>query len=279
LPISGNQHVFTTEGTFAVYALKNAISTTVLVVTVSKPSTNMPPVSNSDKFVHHVLVEEFSGTWCGNCPQILYGVDLLKLANNKVIFVGVHLFGDDPFITTDGNALANARQVSGVPTGHINRGLNWVTPQYNNLTQVTNSIQNSSDIGIAIQSSLVNTSIQAIVKVRTNQQTLSNAKLHCFLVEDNLKHTQRNYFPNLYGGAGSISNFTYNDVFRKSLTGTQGTVISLQQNEFSANLSTNIASNFNTSNLKLVAFVTDNSGKVLNAFVATVGQNKNFERL
>jgi len=279
LPISGNKYVFNTEGTYAVYALNNTISTTVLVVSVSNPTTSVPPISNTDKFVHHVLVEEFSGTWCGNCPQILYGIDLLKQATNKAVVVGFHLFGDDPFITSDGNALANARQVFSVPTGHIKRADSWITPQYNNLTQVTNAIQSSSDVGIAIQSSLVNTNIQAIVKVRSSLQTLSNARLHCFLVEDNLKHTQRNYYPNLYGGAGSISNFNYNDVFRLSLTGLQGTVISLQQSEYSANLSINIPSQFKTSNLKLVAFVTDNSGKVVNASVAAVGQKKNFERL
>ena len=88
-----------------------------------------------------VLVEEYSGTWCGNCPSILYAVDLLHQQTDNAIVVSTHLFNGDPFITAQGNSLAASLGITGVPAGNINRTTSWTGPQYENVNQVINQIQ------------------------------------------------------------------------------------------------------------------------------------------
>ena len=72
---------FTDIGTFAVYATKGSLTTNVLSIQVNP----VPLVYTG--FVNNILVEEYSGTWCGNCPRLLYGVELiLKLGGMSVPF-------------------------------------------------------------------------------------------------------------------------------------------------------------------------------------------------
>ncbi|MDI9364165.1 MAG: Omp28-related outer membrane protein [Flavobacterium sp.] len=275
LAIASNSFVFSTEGTYAVYAKKDGLATAVLTVVASKLAT--PPPTT---YVHRVLVEEYSGTWCGNCPQILYGVELLKQETNKAVVVGIHLFGGDPFISNAGNTLANKREVYGVPTGRINGTADWTTPQYNYVKQVTNLLENASSVGIAINSLVTNGTLNATVKVSYGATVGAGTKLSLYVVEDNLVYSQRNYYSNLYGGAGTISNFKYDGVLRDILTSVDGDAIANSGNNVTRTFSVNVPGNIsNISKAKLVAFITDAKSKVLNVVEAPIGTNKDYEKL
>jgi hypothetical protein len=279
LAIAGNSYLFATEGTYAVYAKKGALSTAVLTVVSSKMATP-PPSNTSTSYVHRVLVEEYSGTWCGNCPQILYGVELLKRETTKAVVVSIHLFGGDPFISNAGNALANKSEVYSVPTGRINRTANWTTPQYNNVKQVTNVLENASLVGIAINSSVTNGTLNATVKVSYGGAIGAGTKLSLFVVEDNLVYSQRNYYSNLYSGAGTINNFKYDGVLRDIITPVDGETIANSGIDITRTFSVNVPGNVsNISRAKLVAFITDANGKALNVVEAPIGTNKEYEKL
>lgn len=279
LAITSNSFVFSTEGTYAVYAKKGTLATAVITI-VSSKLTIPPPSNTSASYVHRVLVEEYSGTWCGNCPQILYGVDLLKQETTKAIVVGIHLFGGDPFISNAGNTLANKRSVNGVPTGRINRTADWTTPQYNYVKQVTNMLENASPVGIAINSSVTSGTLHATVKVSYGGAVGAGTKLSVFIVEDNLVYSQRNYYSNLYGGAGVINNFKYDGVLRDIITSVDGDAIANSGSDITRNFSINVPSNVsNVSKTKLVAFITDANGKAINVVEAPIGANKDYEKL
>lgn len=158
-PISGNTYTFTQVGNYSIKASYSTFQSSVISITVSEESTN------TNQFVSRVLVEEYSGTWCGNCPRILYGTELLKEQTDKAVSVQIHLFGGDPFISSSGNSLASAQGVNGVPTGKINRTLNWSGPQYQNVSQVINEIKPSSQVGLAINTSLVSNALTVSVKM------------------------------------------------------------------------------------------------------------------
>ncbi len=271
--ISGTSYTFTAAGTYAAYAEKGTKNSNIITITVSQ-------VSSGAAFVNKVLVEEYSGTWCGNCPRILYGVDLLQQQTDKAIVVSTHLFNGDPYITSQGNTLAASQGVASVPTGKINRTSSWTGPQYQNVNEVINQIQASAAVGLAISSVVSGNNLTASIKVGYTQASTGNAKLTVYLVEDKLFFTQSNYSSNLYGGLSSIPNFEYNGVMRAVVSSVTGDDIanSGASNEkiYSLSLPNNIA---NIGNAKLVAFVTNAAGTVLNVQQAKLGTTKDFERL
>lgn len=271
-PILGNSYTFTQTGNYSIRASYLNFQSNTISITVNEESTAL------SQFVNRVLVEEYSGTWCGNCPRILYGTELLKEQTDKAVSVQIHLSGGDPFISPSGNSLASSQGVSGVPTGKINRTINWSGPQYQNVSQVINEIKPSSQVGLAINASLVSNALTVEVKMGF-AETL-NTKLVVYLVEDNLFHTQANYSSNLYGGLSSIPNFKYDGVLRSVVSNISGDVIVAGeevQKIYSLNLPSNIN---NTNNIKIVAFLTNASnGNVLNVRESEIGQSQELEKL
>lgn len=272
LPISGNSYTFSEVGTFTFKATYKSLNSNDIVVTVAQNNT-------SYQFVNRVLVEEYSGTWCGNCPAILYGTELLKQQTDKSVNVQIHLLNGDPFITSDGNSLASSQNVNGVPTGKINRTTNWSGPQYQNVSQVINTIKASSTVGLAINSSLNSNLLNVNVRIGFTENV--STKLVVYLVEDNLFYTQANYSSNLYGGSSSISNFEYDGVLRSVISANSGDALAVTNNSAEKNYSISIPANINnSSNLKVVAFLIDsNSGAVLNARESTIGVTQELETL
>lgn len=271
--ISGNTHTFTTSGTYTVKAEYQSITSNELQVIVTNPPT-------TTQFVNRVLVEEYSGTWCGNCPRILYATELLKQQTDKEVSVQIHLFGNDPFITTQGNQLASSLGINGVPAGRINRTINWIGPQYQNVNQVLAEIKPSSDAGLAINSTVVNGTINATITMGFANTTTST-KLMVYLVEDNLFHTQSNYSSNLYGGLSSIPNFKYDGVLRAIISPINGDTITptalTSEKSYSLAIPNNVAA---LNQVKLVAFLIDTTtNAVINVREANINTNQNLEIL
>lgn len=272
--ISGSKFIFAGEGTYAVHAIKGALNSNVLTIKVTAKT------NSATSFISRVLVEEYSGTWCGNCPAILYGVDLLHKQTDKTIVVGIHLFNGDPFITSHGNSLAANLGVTGVPAGNINRTKGWNGPQYENVAQITNQIKPLATLGLAINSTVAGNTLDATVIISYGQALEGNAKLTVYLVEDKLFYTQRNYSSTLYAGQASISNFEYNGVLRSIVSDLSGDVISNTGAAVKKNYSIALPSNItNIANTRLVAFVTNDAGTVMNVQDAKIGTAKDLETL
>ncbi len=272
--IAGNSYTFPIAGTYSVKAVYQSLTTNIIQVTVQDEAVI------ATEFVSRVLVEEYSGTWCGNCPRILYGTELLKQQTDKEVSVQIHLFNNDPFITAQGNALATAQNVSNVPTGRINRTINWSGPQYQNVGQVLNEIKPSSPVGLAINATLSSGNVN-INLLLGYTDTAVQTKLVVYLVEDNLFHTQANYSSNLYNGLSSIPNFEYDGVLRAVVTPNSGEAITVTGNQVAKNYTIGLPSNIaNTANAKIVAFLLDaSSNKVLNVREANIGQVQVLETL
>lgn len=274
MAINGNTYTFSQPGTFTVYASKGSLYSTPLSIKVTANT------SQTAVFVSRVLVEEYSGTWCGNCPAILYGVDLLHQQTNKAIVVNTHLFNGDPFITPQGNSLAANLGITSVPSGKINRTVNWNGPQYENTDQVINQLAPKATVGLAIGSSVGSAGLNATITISYGQSLTGNAKLTVYLVEDKLFYTQRNYSSTLYAGQANIPNFEYNGIVRSVLSDLSGDAVANNgtavTKTYSAALPATIS---NVANLRLVAFVTGEAGRVVNVQEAKLGTVKNLELL
>ncbi|MEJ7691559.1 Omp28-related outer membrane protein [Daejeonella sp.] len=272
--ITGNTYTFPQAGTFAVFASKGSLNSNVISINVTANT------SLAASFVSRVLVEDFSGTWCGNCPAILYGVDLLHKQTDKAIVVSGHLFNGDPFITSQGNSLAALLGITSVPSGKINRTTSWIGPQYENVPQVINQIKPTAPLGLAINSAVSGSTLNATVTVSYGQPLSGNAKLTVYIVEDKLLHTQANYSATLYSGQASIPNFEYNGVIRSIASNLSGDAIASNGTAVTKTYSMALPSNIsNPANVRLVAFITNEAGTVINVQHAKLGTTKNLEIL
>jgi hypothetical protein len=195
--LTNNNYAFVTDGIYEFKASYNNLTSNTFRVTV------LPIVAATNNYVHRVLVEEYSGTWCGNCPSILFGIQQLKQQTDKEVSVQIHLSGNDPFITSSGNSIASSQGVSGVPNGKINRTINWDGPQYQNVNQVINEIKSSAPVGLAISPKIILNNLSIDIALGFANTNLST-KLIVFMVEDKLYHSQANYSSTLFGGQNPI---------------------------------------------------------------------------
>lgn len=267
----GNIVQMNTPGTYEVYTtFVNPNNTTLTSNTIQIKV--ITPIN----FTKRVLIEDFTGTWCGYCPRVSYGIDLVKAQTDKAEVVAIHQ-GNDPY-----NISTGAYSVSAYPTAKLNRATEWNYPEPNNVNQVV-ALTNGENpkLGLAINSSLTNNTITADIKVKFGFD-FSNLKLVVYLLENGLIKDQTNY-TSYYGGGSVISNFVHNHVLRKIVTNVLGDDITGNTNQndqydktFTINLPTNIANN---NKLELVAFVIDNTGKAINVRKAAVGTTQTLEQL
>lgn len=246
---------------------------------ISNRKNNATKFLEFSPFVNRVLVEEYSGTWCGNCPNILYGTELLHQQTNKEVTVQIHR-GNDPFVTAAGNTIATAQNVVGVPTGKINRTIDWTGPQYQNVNQVLNEIKDNSNIGLAINSTITADGLVNLNIIIGCTTTSIQSRLVVYIVEDNLYHSQANYYSNLYNGLNPIPNFEYDGVLRSVVSSTSGDLLFLTGNQIQKSYMFSVPSNVATiANAKIVAFIVDeNTNSVLNVRQAAIGASQRLER-
>ena len=269
--VTTNPYIFEKAGTYAVYATSGGITSNIVTVTVvEKPLAG---------YTHHPLIEEFTGTWCGDCPTILYGSELLNKQTQSVIEVSVHVNSADPFNTPQCDTLEFLHKISWVPTGEINGTKIWTAPQYENVNEVIKEIKPYANAGLAISTTVSGGSIQVAVQFAYKEALAGNASLFVEIVEDSLKYTQRNYSSNLYGGQPNIPNFTYHGVLRHVITALVGEKVANSginnQKNYTLAIPTNIVK---MSNAKIVAFIKDANGLVINAQQAKVGATQAFEK-
>ena len=268
--ISGSSYLFNEVGTFQVHATFQGITSPKKEVVV-----NPVPI----QFKKRVLVEDYTGTWCGWCPRISYAIEKLEEATDDAVIVAAHQ--GDPMQFNKISSLMSAFSVNGFPTGIVNREATWTYPQPDNVGQVTAKLAQKAYIGLAINSSLDgnNLSINAKVKMGYNYNTL---KLAVYIVEDNLVYDQENY-TSYYGGVSVLKDFKHHNVLRESLTNILGDQLPNENvghdKLFERNFTYSIPPAYNNSNIKIVAFVTPGSSKaVLNVRGAKIGDEQSIEQ-
>ena len=277
-------HVFTTSsyGQHEFVATYDGFTSNTLQVNVQEPPT---------KFNKRVLIEDYTGTWCGYCPRVAYGIELVKSQTSEAITVAIHRGSTnsssgsyDPYNFSAG-ALENIINLEGYPTAMLNRTTLWNYPEPNNVSQVTGLASGDADLGLALTPTLNGNTITLDVQVKFGGQfTSTNAKLVVYILEDGLNYNQANY-TSYYGGQNPIANFQHNDVLRAVLTDLLGDTIPsseiVAENVYTKSFSVAVPSNVtNSSNIRVVAFVVDgNSNGALNVRSAHFGDSQSLEEL
>lgn len=263
-----------TAGTIDVYATYvNASSQTLTSNTIQVN------VINPINFNKRVLIEDFTGTWCGYCPRVAYGIQQVEAQTTDIDVVAIHKAsgsGADPYnISTPGYS------VSGYPTAKLNRTSEWTYPEPENVAEVV-ALTNGTNprIGLAMNSSLSGSTMNVDVNVKFGFN-FTGLKLVVYVLENGLIYNQNNY-TSYFGGGSTLVNFEHNHVLRSILTDIYGDAITGTTNvgqvytrNFNVSVPANVA---NSGNVSIVAFVLDSNGKALNSRTVNLGDNQTFEQ-
>ena len=228
-------------------------------------------------FTKKVLLEEFTGSWCGYCPS---GAEILQNLMNSYSVIGVALHSSDDMSIAHTSVLESFYPSSGYPSGMVDRinfdgivGLNrgywsYITEQ---------QLQKSAICGLAINSEISGDSVN--IQIRSAFDTtmaMENYNLNVYIIEDDVLgegygYDQRNYYnddaeSSFYQLGDPIINYKHNQTLRKVLTNTYGipfTSSSSPGTEFIDNFKEDIT-NFNKNKLSVVAFITYNAATATN---------------
>jgi hypothetical protein len=279
--LSSNIYVTSTTGLVSFIALYEDFTSVVYEINVLPPPT---------KFNQNVLIEDYTGTWCGYCPRISYAIDLVNQQTSEAFVVAIHRGNSNPSSSShdpynfSAGELEDLINLQGYPTAMLNRNIEWNYPEPNNVDQVINLTSGQADVGLALSPSLNGTEMSIDVNVKFGGQfSDSYAKLVVYLLEDSLFYNQTNY-TSYYGGSSVIPNFEHNHVLRRSLSSLLGDQIPSTEisadNIYQVNYTLAIPSNISVNeNMTLVAFVTNSNNTSLNVRVASFGETQTFEEL
>ncbi len=241
-------------------------------------SVDADPISGL--FKKQVLIEDYTGTWCGNCARVSYAIEQAKEQSDRVVSVAIHN-GNDPYNFIGIGPLQNLISPNSelaLPQSRLNRTTTWTFPEVNNVQQVLNLTSNNCGLGLALDSEVTASNINLAVNVKF-AQNYSNLKLVVYLLENKLIHKQTNY-SNFYGGINPIPDFEHNHVLRASLTNLLGDP--LENTNYNQTVTTNFsipipATVSNVENISFVAFVIEENNNVLNVRAAEKNENQTFQ--
>jgi len=252
---------------------------TNVVENIPDGGIDTPPISGY--FKKRVLIEDYTGTWCGNCTRVSYAIDQVKEQSDKAVTVAIHN-GNDPYHFAGIAPLKNLilpNSPLALPVSRLNRMIVWTFPEPTNVQEALNLTGNNSGLGIAMNSNVENGNINLDVNVKF-ALNYSNLKLIVYLLEDNLVYSQRNY-TTYYNNVNPITNYVHNHVLRASMTDILGETISGNTSagsSFTKNFTIPVPSNIaNADNINFVAFLVGEDNIAINARASHANENQEFE--
>lgn len=233
------------------------------------PNLSTPNPEDPTSTIRTVLIEDFTGQKCVNCPLGTEVIEQLQEAyGNRVIAVGIHsgplgFAGNNTAIglaTPIGDEYYNHWQLEYQPVGLIDRHgavnyTDWIA-------KVREELARESSVRMELEASLLATGEISISVGMEALGTAYSGNLQVWVLEDGITATQTRHEP-IDNDNVTINdkNYVHNHVLRTAVNGTWGEAISLNAGEQKTQqLTQAISSNWNTQNLSIVAFVYNDSG-------------------
>ncbi len=257
------------------YPPKETVNTNVVFDTVkSVPNTT----------VRTVLIEEFTGHKCTNCPDgaaeiaridSVYGDTVIPVSLHAGYFAlpdppGSGMYEED-FTTDLGETFNTQFGVAAYPAGMVSRiqvGGNYVLTKTQWET-VVQQIKNDQPLVAINITNLYNDSVRTLkvlIDIEWLQNGSSSYNLQVYLIEDHIIAWQKN-------GPVDDPNYDHRHVFRKDLNGIWGTSIpaTMQGDTLHEEFATNINTEYKSNDCMVVALVYDvNTYEVIQAAEAHI---------
>ncbi len=271
--ITGASYTFAKRKNYIVYSKYKDVTSSKLTIKSIEPTHTTK-----------VLLEDYTATWCGYCPEMAYKIEQVVKEKENVIAVAIH--NDQNFPFKGVKTLVNTLGIPGYPTGTINRIYRW-NEWFNSPEQVYHYLSEKKNLGLAIKSSLSEEELTVKVKVHYDVKSKGQNKLVVYLVENGLIAAQANYYnenpsSHWYQKGNPLEDFEHNHVARIVLTNVLGDIIPNDKNATGSTYEKDfkvVLPNYikDKSKLQIVAFVVDTSRKAINVQQAKVGEDKDFD--
>lgn len=228
-----------------------------------------PETPEPTEVAQNVLIEDFTGQRCSNCPDGTETINEIMKAygEDRVIAVGIHsgplgFAGNAKFeglMTDEGNEYYNrwdSEKKLGQPWVLFNRSTSPNTNRTTWLSEVRTLISNKAPMSMDIANSYDATSRQLTVDVTMTGATGdSQGKLQVWLIEDGIVGIQT------MGDGKNNQQYVHNHVFRTSVNGTWGEDVAVKLAEATKKQYTyTISDKWKAENMAVVAFVYNDSG-------------------
>lgn len=215
-----------------------------------------------------VLIEDFTGQWCPNCPNAADELEQLTETYGTAAIIGVAIHSgpqgfqggtdDMPGVMTNlGNEYYNHFGIEYQPQGLVDRGGKLAYTAW--AAAVRTELQKTALMNISVGNDYSSTThkltINAKVEGVKGIGTIANCKLQVWLIEDGIKSIQ------IMPDGSYNQQYILNHVLRDAVNGTWGEPVVITEDAAAEKTYTyDIPSNWNADNVSVVAFVYDSNG-------------------
>lgn len=219
-PVNVNPHLFVTNGTYEFVATYQGITSNTLtfeVVTASEYSDTTSFVADGAPsfFTKKVLLEDFTGTWCPQCPPAAAAISSAVSQGDNIFGVGYHY--NDPMQISETIFWTSHYNVTGFPTVYVNGpDTRW---NYPDMTQVNIELAEEATVGLAVEANLVGGKLDLEVSIGFKSTPNEEVKLMIYLIEGSSTSTSAQ------SGSSAGINYIHNDILREVYTDQLGDVI------------------------------------------------------
>lgn len=259
--INGSTFSTTTLGKYKIKAKYNNLESNEIEI---EARTDAP-------FMAKILIEDYTGTWCGYCPRVAYKLEDAQAKNKNILALAIHV--NDAMATPYAATLSNKFGVTGLPTAILNRSRQW-DENYNSLSAYT---QIGVPVGIAIESLISSGNATAKVTLKFKDASMTNLKIAAYLTEDNVIANQANYYND--GKGNPIVGFKHMNVLREKMSQELlGDLVPsssiIPEGTYTTNLSIPLKNSWNAASCKVLVVVTNSTNdRMVNAQEVALGQN------
>ena len=194
---------------------------------VEEVTVEFPPLDPSSVF-RKLLIEEYTGHCCPNCPDGHEELDRLHgIFQDTLVIVGIHAgplaapqttdanFSYD-FRTDVGNELRSFFNIDGIPVAIINRKKDIISPA--RWQSKLAAEDRTPKAAIQLVNQYANNTLKVNAKVTMLQDYPNPVRLSLFLIEDNIIKPQLKH-------SETILDYTHKHVLRAGLNGTFGDML------------------------------------------------------
>ena len=220
--LTDNPYQFTASGSYDFVATYEGLTSDTVSFVVQTASDYSDTISFSatgapSTFTKKALLEDFTGTWCGYCPNAASAIATALSGNSNLFGVGYHAGGNDPMEIPETEYWSSYYNVTGFPTVYVNGpDTRW---SYPNMDQVNAELAEDASVGLAVDAAIVGGKIDLEVKVGFKSTPSEEIKLMIYLVEDNVTTS----IPQ--SGSSQGADYVHKDVLREVYTDQLGDVI------------------------------------------------------
>lgn len=269
-----------TTGDFDITLTVSNPNGTADVTTDNTQNTSINIYDASAAVDRTVLIENFTGAWCGWCPTGHKAIEdaiagLPSNLQNRVVWVAHHN-GDAMVVSNPSSTIENTFPIDGFPSAMIDRtvwdaqsfeGTPIYHPGYTSTSLLQTAMNTPAFVTVNISNVNYNATSHALTATVsgnvTGALTTSDARLNVWLLEDGILAEGDGYEQSDYAETPIVdANFRHNHVVRVNLTndawGESGVVTPTAGTNYTKNISTTVdVSKYDASKCYLVAFVSD----------------------